>query len=385
MVTDGRAAGAAGLQRAVDAFLRGELSDDDFVQWGHLAATAAALLWDWQSWGMIESRHVEVARARGLAPLSIALNARGLFAAWCGDFDEATGLIAEHDAVNEATGIEWYSAGGLLHAAYLGRPEGLDLMTASAAASAERGWGTASQFAAWTRAILCNGLGRYADALAAAESPRTRWRSPGTGWALVEMVEAAVRSRRPEAAQTAMEHLTRHTVDGSDWSAGIEARCRALISEGEVAERWYGEAVERLSRTALRPELARAHLLYGEWLRREGRRVDARAQLTSAHDMFMAIGAEAFAERARRELLATGAKVRKRVLGTQNELTPQEEHIARLARDGRSNSEIGGELFLSVRTVEWHLRKVFTKLEVSSREDLREALPARGQNPHVPA
>ena len=178
-----------------------------------------------------------------------------------------------------------------------------------------------------------------------------------------------------------MEHLSKHTLDGADWAMGIEARSRALVTEGEAAEPWYTEAVAAaVARTPLQTELARAHLVYGEWLRRERRRVDAREQLRSAYEMFSAIGAEAFAERARRELVATGEKVRKRNAdpASRDELTLQEAHIARLARDGRTNAEIGTQLFLSVRTVEWHLRKVFMKLGVSSRKDLRDALPGRG-------
>ena len=166
-------------------------------------------------------------------------------------------------------------------------------------------------------------------------------------------------------------------VGDSDWALGLEARSGALLVEGHAAESLHREAVERLGRTRLRPDLARAHLLYGEWLRRESRRVDAREQLRTAHDIFSAIGAEAFAERARRELLATGEQVRKRREDTRSELTPQEEHIARLARDGRTNPEIGAELYISARTVEWHLRKVFTKLGITSRKGLQEALPSR--------
>jgi DNA-binding CsgD family transcriptional regulator len=382
VVTEGRAAGAGSLRRAVDAFLGDEIPDDEFVQWGHLATSTACMLWDWHSWERLSAKHVALARASGaLAPLSIALNGRGVFAAWCGDFEAATALVAEYNAVNEATGIGWYSAGGLLQLAYAGRPEALDLMAASAADSAERGVGQGAQYATWTRAILCNGLGRYADALAAAELAAYEMEIPnGTGWALPEVIEAAVRSRQPDVAREAMRQLPKHALDGSDWAMGIEARCRALLAGDEAAERWYAEAVERLARTPFRTELGRAHLLYGEWLRREGRRVDARRQLASAYDMFSTMGGEAFAERARRELLATGEKVRKRDVATQNELTPQEEHIARLARDGRSNAEIGAELFLSVRTVEWHLRKVFQKLGVSSRRNLRDALPSRHQS-----
>jgi ATP/maltotriose-dependent transcriptional regulator MalT len=183
------------------------------------------------------------------------------------------------------------------------------------------------------------------------------------------LIEAAVRSRRLELAHDAMRRLPEHTLKGSDWATGVEARSRALVTAGDDAEHWYLDAVQRLRSTPFRTQLARAHLLYGEWLRREGRRVDAREQLASAHEMFAAMGAEGFAEQARQELLATGEKVRKRHVDaeTLNELTPQEEHVARLARDGRSNAEIGAELFLSVGTVEWHLRKVFMKLGVNSR------------------
>jgi DNA-binding CsgD family transcriptional regulator/tetratricopeptide (TPR) repeat protein len=385
VVTDGLAAGAPNVRRAADAFLRAEIPDDEFVQWGHLVTMAPHALWDWESWDRLNTKHVELARTSGaLAPLSIALNGRGMFAAWWGDFDAATALNAEFNAISEAMGSGWYSVGVLLHAAYQGRPEALELMAVSEADSIERGAGHGLHIATWTRAILCNGLGRYADALAAAERAAYEMELPnGTGSALPEVIEAAVRSRRPDVARDAMELLPKHTLDDSDWAVGIEARSRALVSKGEEAEHWYVEAVQRLARTTIRTELARAHLLYGEWLRREGRRVDARRQLASAYDMFSAMGAEAFAERARRELVATGKKVRKQDFATRDELTPQEEHIARLARDGRSNAEIATELFLSVRTVEWHLRKVFMKLDVRSRKDLKEALPSRGQNPAV--
>jgi DNA-binding CsgD family transcriptional regulator len=220
--------------------------------------------------------------------------------------------------------------------------------------------------------------------MAAAELAAYEMEIPnGTGWALPELIEAAARNRQPDVARHAMEQLPKHTLRESDWAMGIEARSRGLLSDGEEAEHWYAEAIQRLARTPFRPELARAHLLYGEWLRRERRRVDARQQLRSAYDMFAAVGAEAFADRARRELAATGEKVRKRNLdpASRDELTAQEAHIARLAREGRTNAEIGAELFLSVRTVEWHLRKVFMKLGVSSRKDLEQALP--GRHAHV--
>jgi DNA-binding CsgD family transcriptional regulator len=193
-----------------------------------------------------------------------------------------------------------------------------------------------------------------------------------------ELAEAAARTGDAALVRAAAERVAERTpVPPGDWALGIGARVHALASEGDVAERSYRESIECLARTRVRGELARGRLLYGEWLRREGRRVDAREQLRLAHEAFTAMGAQGFSERARHELLATGEKVRKRRDDTRDELTPQEEHIARLAREGRTNPEIGAELFLSPRTVEWHLKKVFTKLGISSRRALRDALPAR--------
>ena len=203
-------------------------------------------------------------------------------------------------------------------------------------------------------------------------------------WSLPELVESAARTGASDVARGAVEQLTETTRPaGTDWGLGVEARSRALVSEGPVAEGLYREAVERLRRTKLRADLARSHLLYGEWLRREHRRVDARAQLRAAHDHFTSMGMDAFAERARTELFATGGKARKRTVETRDELTTQERHIAQLARDGLSNPEIGARLFLSPRTVEWHLRKVFTKLEIHSRHELSSALASSG-NPSWP-
>ena len=194
-------------------------------------------------------------------------------------------------------------------------------------------------------------------------------------WVLPELVEAAAREGDTGLAREALERLAKTTQPcRTEFALGIEARCRALLSDGAAADELYHEAIERLRRTRLRPELARAHLLYGEWLRRENRRADAREQLRTAHEMLAAIGMEAFAERARQELAATGEKVRKRRVEKRDDLTAQERQIARLARDGLSNPEIGARLFLSARTVEWHLRNVFTKLGISSRRELAKAL-----------
>jgi ATP/maltotriose-dependent transcriptional regulator MalT len=226
------------------------------------------------------------------------------------------------------------------------------------------------------RAVLYNGLGRYDDARATAA--RASAHPEGLGfstWVLPELIEAAVRSGTAELAADALQKLSNRTrASGTDWALGIEARSRALLSENEAAELLYREAIERLSRTRIRAELARAHLLYGEWLRRERRRQDAREQLRTAHHMFTTMGIEAFAQRAARELLATGESARKRTGETSDDLTPQEAQIAGLARDGLSNPEIGSQLFISPRTVQYHLHKVFGKLQISSRTQLDRAL-----------
>jgi DNA-binding CsgD family transcriptional regulator len=225
--------------------------------------------------------------------------------------------------------------------------------------------------------VLLNGLGRYREALAAARQAGDDTPELFVSvWAQLEQLEAATRCDEMALAAEALDRILAATaVAPSDWATGIAARSRALVSESDAADGLYQEAIERLGRTGLRPDLARAHLLYGEWLRRENRRVDARVQLRAAGGLFASIGMEAFADRTTRELLATGEKARKRTAETRDELTAQEEQIARLARDGLTNPEIGARLFLSPRTVEWHLRKVFSKLEISSRRELPSAIP----------
>jgi DNA-binding CsgD family transcriptional regulator len=387
MIIQGRAAAEPTLRRAVSAFLDDQVSGEEWLQWGIFAQMAAMAVWDFDSWVALSARHVELARALGaLAPLSIALNGRGSVATHCGDFETATSLAAEKDVVNEVTGIRLATTCDLLLVGYRGRPaEAVPLFTATMEDSTARGEGLAVQMANWAAAVLHNGLGRYAEALAVAEPATEETYSPlSTQLVLPELIEAAVRTRRTDLAREALGRLSAMTtIEGSDWAKGLEARSRALVSDGRDAEQRYAEAVERLGRTLLRLELARAHLLYGEWLRRENRRNDARHQLHAAYDLFTTIGAEAFAERARGELLATGEKVRKREVDTYHQLTPQEEHIVRLARDGRTNREIAAELFISTRTVEWHLRKVFGKLGITSRRDLHNTSPPRGQ--HTPS
>jgi DNA-binding CsgD family transcriptional regulator len=249
------------------------------------------------------------------------------------------------------------------------------LIEATIAEAQADGQGIAVVYAHWAAAVLYNGLGRYKEALTAArQASEDITALPISMRALPELIEAAARSGQAGLARDALKQLTEITqACGHDSALGIEARCRALLSQAADADDLYREAIDRLGRTALRPELARAHLLYGEWLRREGRRVHAREQVRTAHDMLSALGMAGFAERARRELIATGETVRKPSVETVTTLTPQEALIARLARDGRTNPEIGAQLFLSGRTVEWHLRKIFTKLDISSRRELRAA------------
>jgi ATP/maltotriose-dependent transcriptional regulator MalT len=241
-----------------------------------------------------------------------------------------------------------------------------------------RGEGLGLSATHWAAAVLYNGLGQYEDALAAAEPASRPPEAMGYAhWTLVELVEAAARAGEQEAAADALDALARTTrPSGTDWALGIEARSRAILSDGREAERGYREAIERLDRGGIRAELARAHLLFGEWLRRERRRLEAREQLRIAHEMLSTMGAEAFAARAERELLATGERARKRANYTRDELTAHEAQVARLARDGLSNPEIGSRLFISPRTVEYHLHKVFGKLGIASRQQLRQVLPA---------
>jgi DNA-binding CsgD family transcriptional regulator len=257
--------------------------------------------------------------------------------------------------------------------------EAVSLIESTIGEARDGGRGVSVKFAQWAAATLLNGACRYEEAFVAAQGASDDgFGLPLSSCVLPELIEAAAKSRRPELACGPLERLAEVTsAAGTEWALGINARCRALLGEGHAADTLYREAIDRLGRTRLHPELARARLLYGEWLRREGRRLDARRELRSADEMFREIGMEAFAERARRELNATGEKARKRSPETRGRLTPQEEQIARLARDGLSNPEIGARLFISARTVEWHLRKVFAKLGIRSRRQLQQALSPR--------
>ena len=385
LMTEGRAAAAPLLKQGVSAFLREHIPVEKGLQWGVLASTAAVTLWDFDSWDAVITRQMELTRDAGaLAPLSIALNGEGIVVTWRGDLAAAALVTAEADVVTEATGTRIAPYGALLLAALRGREaEAIQLIEATIKDATAGGEGLAVQYAHWTKAVLYNGIGRYEEALEAAQ--RASDDTPElfiSAWALTELIVASTRTQNEPLATDAVERLAESTnASDADWGLGILARSRALLSEGQGAESNYREAIERLSRSRLRPELARAHLHYGEWLRREHRRVDAREELRKAHAMLTAIGMDAFAERARQELVATGEHVRKRSAQTRDELTAQERHIAQLAREGLSNPEIGARLFLSPRTVEWHLRKVFAKLGIRSRRELANALPSFESQP----
>jgi DNA-binding CsgD family transcriptional regulator len=373
--TDGRAAAAPTLRKAVDLYLTDHVSADDWPQWGRGATFAAFVLWDVASWAELSTRQVAEARATGaLAALVLALNFHINVITLCGDFETASTLVRELNSIQELTGIRMAPSGAQMLAAYQGyAAEWVPRVSATDNDVVERGGGHGLRMATWATAILNNGLGRYAEACAAARAAAFEnvFNAPHV---LSELIEAEVKSGNTEAADVAVQRLLTLTVAGSDWSAGFEARGRALVCVGEVAERWYSKSIACLARTPLRPEQARSHLLYGEWLRAEGRRMDARRELTKALEMFTTMDMTGFAERSRRELLANGAKAPKRDVKARDDLTAQEEQIARLARDGLSNTEIATRLFVSPRTVEWHLRKVFTKLNVSRRGQLGTAL-----------
>src|SRR5215216_1577000 len=381
LFTEGRAAAAPLLRRATAIFADEASPVQENFRWGWMTTIPPNLLWDEDSWHAISARHLKEARDAGaLARLPIDLADWGIFCAWCGDFAAAGVAIAEADAITKATGTHIAPYAQLVLSALRGQNDAAPLIESTIRDAETSGQGLGVQWAEWTSAILFNGLGRYDRALAsaqraAAETPQLQFSS----WASTELIEAAVRTGKPDVAAGALEQVMAATApSNTDWGRGMQARCRALLSEGEDADRLHREAIERLARTRRRPELARAHLLYGEWLRRENRRVDARVQLRAAHEQFASIGMEGFAERARKELQATGEKVRRRTVETRDVLTAQEGLIARLAREGLSNPDIGARLFLSPRTVEWHLRNAFMKLGIHSRRELTQVLSSSG-------
>jgi DNA-binding CsgD family transcriptional regulator len=387
LVTDGPAAAAPTLRQAVSVFTSAGLAVEDELRWGWMAQATASALWDSDAWHVMLVRQLQLARDAGaLERLPLLLAALGTEVVWSGDFAAGAALVAEADAVCEVTGSRAAPFTAMMLASLRGRQaEAAPLIEGTITEATAGGQGIAVAYAHWAAAILANGLGHYGDALGearqASEDTSTLYISM---WALPELIEAAAHTGDTGIAGDAVARLAHFTrAGGTDFGLGVEARSRALVSAGETAESLYREAIDRLGRTRLRPELARAHLLYGEWLRREARRADARQQLRTAHDTLAAIGMEAFAGRARHELQAAGETVRQPTAEPASALSAQEAHIARLAADGRTNPEIAAQLFLSARTVEWHLRKIFTKLGITSRRELREALPAGSGNPRT--
>jgi DNA-binding CsgD family transcriptional regulator len=376
LITEGHAVAVPVLKRAAREVLK--LSVDDVVRWGWMGAGASAATWDDEAIRVYERQARLVRDAGALAELPVHLQALALERAWLGDLSGAGRLIAESESISTSTGSEVPPFALLRIRALQGREaEASPLIAAVIEQATTRGEGHAVVVARWAAAVLYNGLGRHETAAAAAREVVTYSNLPWlTMWALFELVEAAARIGDRELARGALEELAATTQPaGSAFALGIEARSRALVADGDDAERSYREAIERFSMTQRRPEQARTHLVYGEWLRREARVGEARERLRTAEEMFAEIGMEAFAERARGELVAAGGKPHKRPLEAREELTQQEEQIARLARGGLTNAEIGGQLFLSPRTVEWHLHKVFAKLGIDSRSGLHAALP----------
>jgi DNA-binding CsgD family transcriptional regulator len=384
LTTDGLAAAAPILRQAVSLFAGDSVSDGDRLRRGFSALPPTWFLWDADGYRTILARQIQFVRSAGaLEHLPLYLESAALLAAWSGDFGATAALTAEAEAVCEVTGSRVpliYAA--LMLACLRGRhAEAVQLIDAAVDTAEAGGQGSIITWSRFVTAVLCNGLGRYGEAREAArlavEDPTGIYVSM---WALPELIEAAARGGDIPAAGAALEQLAGTTqVSGTDWALGIEARSRALVTGDQTADDLYREAIDRLVRSQLRPELARAHLLYGEWLRRENRPADARAQLRTAHSLFDEIGMEAFAERARKELLAAGETARKRTsqaaIEASQELTTQEAQVARLARDGLSNPEIGARLFISSHTVQYHLGKVFAKLGIRSRRQLHDVLP----------
>jgi DNA-binding CsgD family transcriptional regulator len=381
--TEGYPAGTPILKRALRAFRDYELSSEEGIRWLWLACRVAMALWEDESWFVLSARQVQLAREAGaLTVLPLALNLHSGIHLSAGQFSAAEALGEEAHAVSDAIA----NAGVPYLRLNLAGHRGLEEQTLRLAAAGERdaaarGEGRTIAVGKYATAVLYNGLARYEDALAAA---RQAAKYPEDlaffSWGLLELIEAGARCGKPSLATDALGRLSETTApSGTDWAIGVEARSRALVTEGDAAEPLYRRAIERLERTRIRVDLARAHLLYGEWLRRERRRIDARDQLRTAHQLFTQFGMEAFAERARVELRATGEHARKRTAETRDDLTPQEVQISHRAAEGATNQEIAAQLFISPSTVDYHLRKAFRKLGVKSRHQLKQHLPSDPQ------
>jgi DNA-binding CsgD family transcriptional regulator len=373
--TEGYVAGVPQLRRALRAFRRDARRGEDHIwRWLWLAWLLAVDLWDDEAWHVLATRAVKLAHDAGaMSVLPVVLEYRAAVRLHAGEFAAAAGLIDEATAITAATGYAPVRYAPVVLLAWRGKEaQATALIEARVRDATAGGEGRAIGLGGYATAVLNNGLGRYEAALVGAQEACEHEDLAFFGWSLVELVEAGVRSGAHLEAAAALWQLDERTrAAATNWALGIQARSRALLSDGPAAESLYREAIHRLEHSRIAVHLARAHLVYGEWLRREQRRVEAREALRTAFDMFGRFGAEAFAERARRELQATGETVRKRTVETRDVLTAQEAQVARLAAEGHTNPEIGAQLFISARTAEYHLHKVFSKLEISSRRQLR--------------
>jgi DNA-binding CsgD family transcriptional regulator len=376
MIAEGPATGTPAVRDALRAFASGDLGADEGQRWWRwLAGRAAGFIWDYETWDSLTMRQIRGAREAGaLAELPFALSTRVGVCLFGGDVSAASSLLAEANGLAEATGSQIVPPyGSLTVAAFRGREDELARAVETRTEEFLRhGEGMGLTLSSWATAVLNNGLARYEEAFVAAElaaeDPHELWFS---NFALVELIEAASRIGREDRATEALQILSTSTsASGTPWALGVEARSRALLAHGDDAEKLYREAIDGLEPTRLRVDLARTRLLFGEWLRRERRRLDAREHLRAAHGFFAEAGMEAFAERARIELRATGDQASERIPATLEQLTPQEAQVSRLVAQGHTNREIAAQLFISPSTVEYHLGKVFRKLDVKSRTQL---------------
>ena len=374
LITDGSAASIPVLHQAVSVFRSGDVGIEERLRWSWLAGRAASFIWDYDSWDVLTARQIQVARDAGaLTVLPLALSTRAALHLLAGELALADSVVAQVEAVADVIDNRSVSYTALCIAAFRGRESiARELIDAGTKDFLARGDGLGLNIALWATAVLYNGLARYEDAFIAAEQVlEDQHEVMFSPLACIELIEAASRMGKEVAAMPVLERLGEGTsASGTDWAGAIEARCRAVLSRDEAAETLYRHAIERLTPTALRLDLARTRLLYGEWLRRERRPREAREQLRAAHGLFTELGMEGFAERARVELRATGEHARKRTVETRTNLTPQETQISQLVAQGATNPEIAAQLFISPSTVEYHLRKVFTKLGVKSRTQL---------------
>jgi DNA-binding CsgD family transcriptional regulator len=375
LFTEGYSAAVPISKRTLSAFLSSGVTVEERLRWSWLVAAIAADLWDDESWHILARRYEQAAREAGaLSELPLALNSRVVIELFAGELRNAAVLVGEASSVAETIGTAIVPYGALWLAAWQGHEQDDGLLRDAMAEASARGEGIGLSIMQTTSAMRFNALGKHelaiVDALPASEAAHEL---AAPNWALAELVEAASRTGKHRVAAEAFERLSARTsASRTEWALGVEARSRALLNNDERAEPLYLEAIDRIGRTRVRAELARAHLLYGEWLRRTNRRVDAREQLRSAHQTFTNMGAQAFAHRAACELNATGESVRKPSIEPANDLTAQETQIARMVREGLTNAEIGARLFISTRTVEWHLSKIFAKLQITSRRQLRQ-------------